>query len=121
MQYTLAGFTTDKAFRLYSFLCTDDEKHRTEYRVKCDLGLIQRYGIHVQDLPLLCQGLLERRVEGSTERTFTFTEAEMRQQAAVRTAKAEEAAKNKPVRKPPPPTAAVGWRDRFRPTGPVAH
>ena len=60
MQYILTGFTHDMGFRVFAFEGVGEDRVRTEYRVKADLALIRRYGIRVQELPLLCRAVLER-------------------------------------------------------------
>src|SRR6202167_1878636 len=78
MQFTLIGFTQDMGFRVFAFERTGEDRTRTKCTVKADLALIRRYGIQIQELPLLCRSLLERRDEASDAQAFTFTEEEMR-------------------------------------------
>lgn len=93
MQFTLVGFKQDEGFRVFTFEGIAEDRTRTTFTVRTDLALIRGYGIRVQELPLLCRGLLERMTStaidvagqepGSEERTFsertwTYTEAEMR-------------------------------------------
>ena len=40
-------------------------------------GLVRKYGIHVQDLPLLCRRLLDRGTDGDLAPALTFSETEM--------------------------------------------
>lgn len=35
---------------------------RTSFTVRADLALSRRFGIQLQELPLMCMGILERRV-----------------------------------------------------------
>jgi hypothetical protein len=101
MQFTLIGFSQDMGFRVFAFEGIAEDRTRAEYSVRTDLALVRRYGIRVQELPLLCRGLLERRDEGEQERTLTFTEEEMRLHAN-KCAEARNAAirKGKPSRRP---------------------
>src|SRR5438105_15771309 len=78
MQFTLTGFSEDTGFRVFAFQGIAKDRTKSAFTVKTDLALLRRYGIRVQELPLLCRGLLDRRVEGDPEHTFTFTEEEMR-------------------------------------------
>jgi len=78
MQFNLIGFSQDAGFRVFAFEGTAAGRVRTEYTVRADLGLIRKYGIRVQELPLLCRGFLERAGEGEQKCTATFTEEEMR-------------------------------------------
>jgi hypothetical protein len=74
------------------------DRIRTSFTVRADMALIRRYGIQIQELPLLCRSVLERRDEANESQTFTFTEEEMRTWAAARAAAKDEAAQK---RRPP--------------------
>jgi hypothetical protein len=113
MQFILTGFTQDIGFRVFAFEGISDDRSRTAFIVRTDLALIRKYGIRVQELPLLCRGLLERREESEKERTLTFTEEGMRLHADHAAAERDAAKRRKPARRPPPsPTSppGVGWR-----------
>ena len=91
MQYVLTGFSSDMGFRVFAFDAVDDDRVRTEYLVRADLTLVRKYGIKLQELPLLCRGVLEQRIFVSkVERTFTYTEDEMSIHADARTVAAEK-------------------------------
>ena len=108
MQYVLTGFTHDMGFRLFAFEGIGQDRVRTPYSVKADLALTRRYGIRMQELPLLCRAILERRDEGEQQRTFIYTEADMCAQADVR---AQDAAASK-RKTPRPPSENVGAASR---------
>jgi hypothetical protein len=101
MQYILTGFTHHMSFRVFAFECVGEDRVRTEYKVRADLALIRRYGIRVQELPLLCLGILERRNEAEVQRTFTYTEADMRLNADLCASRAAAEQKRKGPRRPP--------------------
>ena len=112
MQFILTGFTQVTGFRVFAFESTATDRTRTAYTVRADLALTRRYGIQIQELPLLCRALLERRSEGDQPNTVTFTEDEMRLHANT-CAEARHAAllKRKVPRRPAPGRpGAVGWR-----------
>jgi hypothetical protein len=77
MRFILTGFTQDTGFRVFTFEGVGPDQTRTGFSVGTDLALSRRYGIRMQELPLLCREFLERCSEGEQARTFTFTEAEM--------------------------------------------
>lgn len=108
MQFILTGFIPDTGFRVFSFQGIGADRTRTDFTVRTDLSLIRKYGIRVQELPLLCRGLLERRDEAEQERILTFTEDEMRMHATSRAADQDAAQKRKSMRKPPRPQAGAG-------------
>lgn len=101
MQFILTGFTPDSGFRVFAFEGVDADRTRTEFTVRIDLALILRYGIRLQELPVLCRELLEQRGEGQKVRTLTFTEEEMSIHADKCTAVKDEAARKKAARRPP--------------------
>jgi hypothetical protein len=111
-RYILEGFVPDREFRLFNFQAVDTRTSeigavRTAVTVRTDLSLIRKYGIHVQELPLLCRELLERRSVSETERHLTLTEEDMRASRAERLA--VEATRKK-WRKPAPGNAGQAWR-----------
>ena len=109
MDYVLSGFTHEMGFRVFAFEGVGTDRVRTEYRVRTDLTLIRKYSIRVQDLPLLCRGVLERRIEGE-ERTFTYTEDDMILHADLRATRDAAAKKRKVPRKPPSENVGAAWR-----------
>jgi hypothetical protein len=109
MQYILTGFTHETGFRVFAFEGIREDRGRTPYIVRADLGLIRKYGIRMQELPLLCRAILEQRDGDDTERTFTYTEAAMRIRATNSAAEAA-AQKRKPPRRPPTENSGAAWR-----------
>jgi len=116
MQFILTGFTHDVGFRVFAFEGVGEDRSRTEFRVRADLALIRRYGIRVQDLPLLCRTLLEHRDEEQSDaaaekHSFTYTEDDMRLYEKDSTAtRNAAAAKRKPPRRPPSENTGNAWR-----------
>jgi hypothetical protein len=110
MQFILTGFTQDLAFRVFAFERMGLDRIRTKCVVRADLALVRRYGIQVQELPLLCRNLLEKD-DSPEAHTLTFTEDDMCLYAKDRTAARELAAsKRKPPRKPPGENLGAAWR-----------
>jgi hypothetical protein len=111
MQFILTGFIQDVGFRVFAFERVADDRSRTQYTVRADLGLIRRYQIRVQELPLLCRSLLERNDDTPEARTLTFTEDDMRHYANdSASARALAASKRKPPRKPTGENLGAAWR-----------
>jgi hypothetical protein len=110
MQYILTGFTHDMGFRVFAFEGIGDDRVRTQYSVRADLALTHRYGIRVQELPLLCRGILERRIPGEGQQTFTYTEKDMRLNAELCASRAGDASKRKAPRKQPSENVGAAWR-----------
>lgn len=111
MQFILTGFTQDLGCRVFAFEGVAVDRIRTPFTVRADLALIRRYGIQIQELPLLCRSLLERRDEASEMQALTFTEEEMRTCATARAAaKAEAAQRRRPPRRSSSENLGAAWR-----------
>jgi len=110
MQFILTGFTQDTNVRVFAFAGIAGDRTLSTYTVRTDLTLIRRYGIRVQELPLLCRGLLEQRDEGHQEPTMTFTEDGMRLHADGCAAEKEAARRRKSMRRHPSNPGGTGWR-----------
>ena len=111
MSFVLTGFRQDMGFRVFAFEQKDAAPGRIEFTVKADLGLLRRYDIRVQELPLLCRTLLEKREGSEATRAMTFTEDEMRACADSRTAARNEAARKRKTPKwSPGERPGAAWR-----------
>lgn len=111
MEFTLTGFRQDRDIRHYRFECTDSHRSRREFTVDADVTLLRKYGIALQELPLLCRHLLEKDAPGSSATVLTFSESLMREHAdhcqAVKRAAQD---KRKGYRRPPANKPGQGWR-----------
>jgi hypothetical protein len=92
MQFVLKGFSEVMGFRIFAFEGVSADWTRTAFTVKTDLALSRRYGIRLQELPLLCRAVLEDRPDDG-QRTFTFGEDEMCRRAALVAEKLDAAQK----------------------------
>lgn len=113
MQFILTGFTQDREFRVFAFEGIAADRVRSQFTVRADLSLSRRYGIRLQELPLMCREVLERREEGDQEHAMTFGEEAMHLHETNRiAARALAAEKKKSYRKPVTEAATVGtaWR-----------
>jgi len=108
VHYVLTGFTHDVGFRVFAFDGIGEDRVRTPYIVRADLSLTRKYGIRMQELPLLCRTILEQRDGNDTQRTFTYTEAAMCDRADMIAASAAQ--KKKPSRRPPSENVGAAWR-----------
>jgi len=90
MQFTLTGFTQETGCRVFAYEGVGEDRVRIRFTVRADLALSRKYGIRLQELPLMCLGILERSsvsdeaggVESLVaQRALTFTEAAMIQYA----------------------------------------
>jgi hypothetical protein len=111
MPYILTGFKQDLGFRVFAFAHVELAAQRTEHTVRADLSLSRKYGIPMQELPLLCRELLERRGDTTGAGEVTFTEDDMSACARTRTAAKELAASRKrPPRRPSGENLGAAWR-----------
>ncbi len=109
MHFVLVGFSEKTGFRIFEFEGVAADHTRTALTVRTDLAMARRYGIRLQELPLLCRGVLERRGEGEVGPAFTYTEAAMSEYAGVVAAR-EAANKRKPQQRPISDRVGSAWR-----------
>jgi hypothetical protein len=111
MQFILTGFTQELGFRVFAFERMGEDRIRTRWTVSADLALSRRYGIRLQELPLMCRGLLERGDVIEETRAIIFSEELMRTCADERAAAKEGAAhKRKAPRRPVVENPGAAWR-----------
>jgi len=116
LQFVLTGFTQELGFRVFAFERLSGDRARTRCMVKADLVLVRQYGIRLQELPLMCRGLLEKRDDSEGPPTVIFSEDQMRACANERAAAKEGAAhKRKAPRRPTVENPGAAWR------GPALH
>lgn len=99
MQYLLTGFTQITGVRVFAFEGVASDRVRMAYNVSADLALARQHRIQMQELPLLCRGVLDRRGEADERRAFTFTGDDMTLHSNLVRA-AFEAQKKKAPRRP---------------------
>ena len=100
VNFTLKGFSQILESRVFEFEGLTANSGRVVFTVSIDLALARKYGIRLQELPLLCKGILDQAGEFEEKRTFIYTEADMSEHAhslALR----EEAAKHRKTPRPP--------------------
>jgi hypothetical protein len=127
MQFTLTGFTQDVGSRVFAYEGIGDDRVRIKFTVRADLALSRKYGIRLQELPLMCLGILERSSEpdeasgaepNTMARALTFTEdAMIRYSEDCVAARDAAALKRTSVRRQTPKPAAPA---EFNPYGEVA-
>lgn len=100
MLFLLTGFTEVTGFRVFSFEVTEKDRTRTKYTVRADLALSRECGIRMQELPLLCRGLLDQRNESDATRSLTLTKDDMDRHASA--SKASQDAGRRMKKIPPP-------------------
>jgi hypothetical protein len=111
VQFVLKGFSEVTGCRIFAFECVAADRSRTDFTVKTDLAMARRYGIRLQELPLLCKAILERKHEDDeVTRTYTYTEADMGMFADSAAARVEAAKNRKPARRPVAANLGTAWR-----------
>ena len=111
MRFILMGFAPDTGFRVFTFQGIDTDHTRTDFSVRADLALARRYGIRLQELPLLCRAFLEGQEDLARTHDVTFTEADMcRHQRDCAATQRAAALKKKPPRRPSVENAGSPWR-----------
>ena len=114
MQFVLTGFSQASEFRTFAFEGIAADRKRTAFTVRTNLTLTRQYGIRLQELPLLCRAVLERRHEAQQQRAFTFAEEDMRLHADAAAAREAAARQRKPPRPPAPDRVGAAWRHPVR-------
>ena len=109
-QFVLKGFSQELGSRVFEFEGVEADRSRSVFTVTADLAASRRYGIQLQDLPLLCRAVLERDHADTEQRAFCYTEADMRVHANQATARAEAAKQRKPARPFAQRTQGADWR-----------
>lgn len=84
MEYVLTNFRQLLNIRRFHFSGTTESRERLEFIVGVDLTSARKYGIAVQELPLLCRRFLEQRNDSGQPRGVNFTDAQMADYASQR-------------------------------------
>jgi hypothetical protein len=108
--FTLIGFSQEGSIRHFAFQCRNDDRSHSDFTVNADTSLIRRYGISLQELPLLCRRLLQETLP-VTGSALIFAEDRMQQHANQRQASERIAEqKKRPHRKPNSDHLGEAWR-----------
>ena len=108
MEFVLVGFKQLDAIRQFSFDVVGQDGSRQQVTIGVDLGLIRRYGIPLQELPLLCRRLLENRAKIETT---MFAESDMIEHLKERAAQAKASMKKRRAhRRPVSYRIGQAWR-----------
>lgn len=110
MLFVLSGFKQEGEFRVFSFEGINSEKVRSAFSVRINLSLSRRYGIRLQDLPLLCRGLLEKGGETPASRAVTFSESDMSEYSQACAARVAATQRRPGPRKPAGAELGSAWR-----------
>lgn len=109
--FVLTGFGHNLGFRVFEFDCIDEARTRTRHTVRADLTLVRKYGVHIQELPLLCRRLLDESEAPGL--SLTLSEADMIA-CAEKEAFRNQAKARKPWRRP---SAEQGINESSHETG----
>jgi hypothetical protein len=109
MHFILTGFTQERGFRVFAFEGIATGQLRVVFTVRADLDLTRRYGIRLQDLPLICREVLEHREEGEQQRALTFTEDAMQIHANSIAAARDKAAQHRKTPRRPDQMNGSAW------------
>ena len=84
--FVLTGFHQLHGIRYYVYRGHPHDGSLSEFTVDADVRLLQKHGIALQELPLLCRRLLETQNPDYSLKAVTFTEDLMKEQADQRAA-----------------------------------
>lgn len=108
--FILKGFNQVMEFRVFEFESIALDSARVSFTVRIDLALARKYGIRLQELPLLCKEVLDQCGEGEEKRAFTYGEEQMSSHADIVAAREEAAKHKKAPRRPPTEQLSSPWR-----------
>jgi hypothetical protein len=100
MQFVLKGFRDATGMREFVFDGIKPDRSRDEYTVRTNVALTRQFGIRLQELPLLCRGMLDRLELSEGQRAFTYSEREMGEYASAEAARAAALRNRKPPKRP---------------------
>lgn len=111
MAFVLTAMTNEGAMRRFTFAAAGTARGQAGIAVLVDLDLARKYRIGLQELPLLCAGLLERSLAPAN--TLIFSESDMIDCANLRKqAESDRARKQLTRKKPTSPLVGQAWRGR---------
>lgn len=113
-QFILRGFSEVKGSRVFVFEGIAPDRTRLAFTVRANLAMTRRYGIRLQELPLLCRAVLEQHHEDEENRAFTYTEDDMSIHADDAAARERAAKQRKPPRRPASEQVGAAWRGPLR-------
>lgn len=90
MRFALTGFYQNYNIRRYLFQGIGEGGRRTDWNVDVDLTMLQRYGIPIQEAPLLCSVALAAQAIHDKSQTFMIPESHLRARAAERASERTE-------------------------------
>ena len=102
MEFMLTGFRQDENVRRYTFQGVDADRKRSEFTVGVDLSLVRKHRIPMQELPLLCRGVLQDRPSEEAAAPLMYTEKDMLGYTVKRAAEREVAEQKKRSHPRPP-------------------
>jgi hypothetical protein len=109
--FLLTGFRNEQSTRVFTFEGVGPDRVRNPCTVTADLALIRKYSIRVQELPLLCKGLLERQETVQPHAKLILDEGEMSSHATrLADAKLASDAKRLPSRRGAGNRNGAAWR-----------
>jgi hypothetical protein len=108
MEFMLTGFRQDNNVRRYTFQGVDADRKRSEFTVGVDLSLVRKHRIPMQELPLLCRGVLQAGLLQEAVAPLMYTEKDMLGYTVKRAAEQEVAEqKKRGHHRPPLPNRAA--------------
>jgi hypothetical protein len=120
MHFTSIGFTQDTGCRVFAYEGIGADRVRVRYTVRADLALSRKFGIRLQELPLMCLGILEHSVEANETpalRALTFTEEAMCRYAEDCVSARDAAALKRNSQRRQPAKAAIAPPSEANPPG----
>jgi hypothetical protein len=114
LQFFFTGFNQTLNIRHFAFRGVPAEPDSVPFVVSADVSLLRKYGISLQDAPLICLRMLEALEESARASSIVLTEDFMSTYARARVADREAAALKRKHPKPhgDPQKLGAAWRSR---------
>lgn len=117
MSFVFRGFQQTNGQRTYTYDGVAADRSRSEFTVLVELAMLRRHKISLQELPLLCRGVLDNEAAlAGEQRAYAFGEVQMCVQDAHVAAKAEAAQKRRKIvpKRPPAHNPEHAWSQPMR-------
>jgi hypothetical protein len=79
MEFSMTGFREERLVRRYTFKVASSNRTFRHFAVDMDVTLLRKYGIPLQEIPLLCRRMLEKAELPEDKQVLTFSEELMRE------------------------------------------
>jgi len=99
-RFRYVGFTEIQGSRVFTYQMVSVERGKIEVSVTTNLALARLHKISLQELPLMCQSLLEEKEGADTVNAYLLSEQDMRTHSQRLAERAERARQGRQPKRP---------------------